>query len=542
MRKYVLRALVLLGVTLAGLFLVVGARGCGSGASRLTACMVGNLSAVTDGRREEPGLLSELRCGDYALPCAGMDFYYSVPADDPRGMDPVVEALGGQRLSLAFAQQQVNEAFLRSGEPLTFAVYTDTAYSIGRLYFTTLPTVSITVTEPDSAGSYDILDRVERAARMSLFDNRAGVPAGRRVINSDTTIRIRGASSAYTPKKSYRLSLFTTSLGNNHRKNKQNLLGLRTDEDWILYSAGGDSERIRNTFFNNMWYRDCAADNSLGVRLGVECRYVEVLMNGQYMGLYTLMYPLDDQQVQVPDDGFYYRAVSYADTSPDMFADPGDADTVGAWELHGPAANTVTGAARWAPLVDYMNNIGHYDGGDFELWAGSTLDARNIIDLHLFLSLIQGEDNYYKNNNIIAYPEGDGTFRLLLAPWDLDLTWGNRHNSEEEWMVSPYAITPEKEFHALWALPADRWISVSPTFRAQMLERWRDLRSGPWSDAALCADMDIYEAMIYGSGAMARDRLRWPTAPASEDLSAFRAYGLRRVEVLDSYFEEVLGK
>lgn len=542
MRKHTLYGLVLLTLVLAALVLVLNAHPFGSKPARLSSLMVSASAydALPEGRSEDPSLLQGLSCNDFSLPAASNAFYYSMIEGDPFALDPLVAAQGSQTLCIAFCEELLDEAFLRRGEGLRFTVYTDTAYAHGTMHLTTLPTVCITVTQPDDAGSYEIYDRMERAATMTLFDNRDAIPNRARIVRSDTSIRIRGASSAQVPKKSYRLSLNTLSLGENLRQNPQSLLGMRSDEDWILYSPTSDAERIRNSFFNNLWYQTGAQNNSLNVTLGVECRYVELVLNGQYMGLYSLMYPLDEKQVSLPKEGFYYRGISYEGTTPEQLRQAGDAVVVGGWEYRGSFKSSAKGAERWECLCRYIENITYYSAGDEPEWYAANFDEDNIIDHHLFLSMIQGEDNYYKNNNIIVYPMPEGGYRYLLAPWDLDLTWGSRHDFESEWRIGNDRLQPEKEFHALWSLPGDRMAHLSADFRANMLARWRELRAGPWSDAALMAQMDAYEEEIFGSGAMARDHSRWPTAPAADDLGLFREYGLARLAFLDSYFEEAM--
>lgn len=526
-----LRGIILLAFTLGALVFVLFFHGTGSKAARLSALMAepAQIDALCEARREDASILESLRCNDYLAPSAGTDFYCSLIGD---GLDPTVEALGQGKLRLVFEKAELDADFLASGQPLRFLAYDEERCAEGRLFLTTLPIMDIAVDD-----SLDVSDRTNRDAHLTLFDNRDGVAAAFRVLSTDTIIRVRGASSAAAPKKSYRLSLYTTSLGNNHRKNHRSLLGMRTDEDWILYSAGGDGERIRNTFFNNLWYQTCAGHNSLGKTLGVEGRYVELILNGQYMGLYTLMYPLDEKQVGLPEDGFYYRGFSYDNVTPEMLAKAGTADTVGGWEFRGPAG---AGEGRWLCLQDYMQHLTVPDEGYLD-WAAQKFDRDNILDLHLFLLLIQGQDNYYKNNNIISYPV-NGDYKYLLAPWDLDLSWGNDHDNTSEWQTTAYAYAPDGMFSTLWSLPAERCLHDSAEYRAACLARWRELRAGPWSDEALNQAFDRYEAQIYGSGAMAREAERWPTSPTSENLDRFRSYGMARTAFLDGYFEEVFAQ
>ncbi len=537
MRKHTIQGLILLGVTLLALALLLGSTGYGTTAARLSQITVSEetFSALTENLTEQPDLISQLRCNDFVLPGGADNYYYSMLEGDELAFDPIVQATGRQKLQIAFTEQKLDEAFLCRGGGLPFVAYSDSAFARGTLYFTTLPTISIDVTEPDSSGSLEIYDRVNRLAKFDLFDNRKNVPTNARRVHSETLIRIRGASSSYQPKQSYRLSLSTLSLGDHRRSNFRGLLGMREDEDWILYAGGSDPERLRNSFCNNLWYQTGAENNGLGACLGVECRYVELVLNGQYMGLYTLMYPLDAKQVSLPENGFYYRAISYDQPSEDTFRDAKEEIELGGWELRYPA--NAHGYETWACLEDYLNHTLHETREDFASWFSETLDEENIISLQLFLSLVQGMDNYYKNNNLLAYPQADGSYRCLLAPWDFDLTFGNQYSPDNEWKSLPYAISPDQKFKA-WTLPATRMSAISPAFWQKLCADYQAYRQGAWSETALMELLDAYEADIYFSGAMAREHDRWPTAPYAENLDEFRAYLSARLQYLDHYFAE----
>ena len=107
-------------------------------------------------------------------------------------------------------------------------------------------------------------------------------------IFSDGNIHVRGRTAQTYPKKGYRISLIQESLGGNTRPNHVSLLGMRQDDDWLLYAAYNDQEKIRNVFSSNLWKYTCATDNAQGMDIGMEYRYLELFVNGEYWGLYAL--------------------------------------------------------------------------------------------------------------------------------------------------------------------------------------------------------------------------------------------------------------
>ena len=94
--------------------------------------------------------------------------------------------------------------------------------------------------------------------------------------NGRIAIEIHGESSTMFPKKSYRLET-QDSLGEN---NNVSLLGMPKENDWILYGPYSDKSLIRNV----LAYR---LSNDIG-RYAPRTRFCELLINGQYMGLYVL--------------------------------------------------------------------------------------------------------------------------------------------------------------------------------------------------------------------------------------------------------------
>ena len=165
--------------------------------------------------------------------------------------------------------------------------YTKDAYCKFSLKCTTLPLMNI---ECDTAISDESIPM-----NITVYDNRQ--EAVQRVILSDGWIHVRGASTRIYPKKGYRFSLVQESVGRNIRSNQISLLGMRQDDDWILYAAYNDPEKIRNVFSSNLWEYTCALDNSEQANTGMEYKYLELFINGEYWGLYALGFPIDKKQM-----------------------------------------------------------------------------------------------------------------------------------------------------------------------------------------------------------------------------------------------------
>ena len=95
--------------------------------------------------------------------------------------------------------------------------------------------------------------------------------------NGKIGIEIRGQSSQMFPMKSYSVELRDAS-GNSLEKS---LFGMPKEADWVLYAPYTDKTLMRN-------FLAYTISNELG-RWAAHCRFVEVMINGDYKGIYVFM-------------------------------------------------------------------------------------------------------------------------------------------------------------------------------------------------------------------------------------------------------------
>ncbi|ULQ53664.1 CotH kinase family protein [Flavihumibacter fluvii] len=95
--------------------------------------------------------------------------------------------------------------------------------------------------------------------------------------NGKIAIEIRGQSSQMFPMKSYSVDLKKASGSSLDAP----LLGMPRESDWVLYAPFTDKTLMRNFLAYTM-------SRELG-RWASNCRFVEVVLNGDYKGVYVLM-------------------------------------------------------------------------------------------------------------------------------------------------------------------------------------------------------------------------------------------------------------
>lgn len=95
--------------------------------------------------------------------------------------------------------------------------------------------------------------------------------------NGKIGIEIRGQSSQMFPMKSYSIELRTAA----NASDEKSLFGLPKEADWVLYAPYTDKTLLRNFLAYTM-------AREMG-RWAANCRFVELVVNGDYKGVYVFM-------------------------------------------------------------------------------------------------------------------------------------------------------------------------------------------------------------------------------------------------------------
>ncbi len=163
------------------------------------------------------------------------------------------------------------------------------ALSINAQTFTdsNLPIVIITTDiDPETGFPAEIPDEPKVLASMKVIFH----PDGTRNYVDDQTnseflnydgrigIELRGSSSQVLPKKPYGL---TTLKADNVSNNNVNILGMPKENDWVLNALAFDASLMRDALSYEL-ARNTGNYASRGV-------YCEVIVNGDYKGLYVFM-------------------------------------------------------------------------------------------------------------------------------------------------------------------------------------------------------------------------------------------------------------
>ena len=394
------------------------------------------------------------------------EWYYSLIEGHPHAQDPYVTFRPiKDNVQVAFETSQITREMLEQDENIKILVYTGTQYHQTTLHCTSLPLMEVTLGD----GTTDM--------SVILFDNRK--QAANRLVESDALIHARGGMTRNYPKAGLRISLQQDSVGGSLRKNSRSLLGMRQDEDWILYAAYNDQERVRNVFCSALWYDSCAGHNLFGIQNGMEYRFVELFVNHRYWGLYALGYPIDEKQLGVSKDrkgyseGCVFKKNSHEKCEWDKKLRH-QFPIVG-YEIKSTVEDETKAWELLAGFYDKQEDASCPE----EIYR--LVDVDNVIDVYLFLNLIQGKDNWSKNI-FTTFRMYEGEYKAFYTPWDMDISWGNIYDDRVEAnYIAPYGYDVKEHKNILDHSALGRLYELGDeTLDQKILARYRKLRKDAW--------------------------------------------------------------
>lgn len=348
----------------------------------------------------------------------------------------------------------------------------------------------------------------------------------------------RGQTTRAYPKKGYRVNLVDVTSTGISRKNKQSVLGMRKSDSWIFYAIYSDGTKVRDKFNTELWAGIGAEDTPYNAYFGTKMKYVELVVNGEYRGLYGIFEPVDKTQLAITDEEYLYKRTYGRALSQELFdsAGPDDYLTVLGMEIKGKKGNGTS--LDWKQLRQFIA-ITEEEDEEFAQDAQQLLDLDNVADIWIYLQFLYGEDNIYKNMFFAFKKDTDGYqgYKLYLVPWDTDLTWGNVYVDSKEELYVKWA--PENADRYLeWPL-LDRLIELDVGgIREKIKDRWTELRSGILSEESMNEIFIECTHQVQDSGAFTRDATRWPDSRHDADYDGMKQFMKERTEFLDKMIQQ----
>jgi hypothetical protein len=358
--------------------------------------------------------------------------------------------------------------------------------------------------------------------------------------NGHIGIELRGSSSQTLPKKPYGFTTNTTVAPDNN----VSLLGMPEENDWVLNSISFDASLIRN-------YLSYDLSRSIGnyAARGVYC---EVIINGDYKGLYILMekIKIDSKRVNITKMTNFDIAQPAVTGGYIIKADKTTGGDPVAWTMqsYNGSTNFLHESPKPAEITVQQKNYIYTLFSNFqkEMTAQnmsivngypSMIDIPSFVDFILVNELASNADAY----QFSTFFHKDRNGKLRAGPvWDFDLTYGN----------DLFFWGYDRSHHNVWQFDngdntgARFWRDLynNPTFRCYLSRRWKELSAtgGPLSYDSLSSRIDQIIAHI--SEAAVRENRRWGTiSNHSSNISSLKSWLQMRINYLNTYLSSFQG-
>lgn len=327
-------------------------------------------------------------------------------------------------------------------------------------------------------------------------------------------IETRGSSSQTLPKKQYG---FTTYKADNVTKFNVSLLGLPADNDWIFNGLGFEPSLIRDYLCYNL-------SRMMG-EYASRTVYCEVMLNGNYIGLYVLQ-----EKIKQGSDRVNVKKILTTDnTYPGITggyitkADKTNSDDPVAWTMpsYVPGSDVTFIHSFPGPTEittqqnDYIHsefiklaNTVSLGNSSFESGYPSVIDIPSFVDFMIISEFSANADAY----QFSTYFHKDRNGKLRAGPiWDNNLTfgydlaiWNFDRSKYNTWQFS----NGDNEGARFW-----RDLFNNTEFKCCLARRWSQLTQPgqPLNEASV--DNLIDKAVTIISEAAVRENTRWNTVP-----------------------------
>lgn len=327
-------------------------------------------------------------------------------------------------------------------------------------------------------------------ADMGLINNGMGKP------NSETDtwneysgkikIERRGESSRGFEKKSYSIELQKQDGSNNN----VSLLGFPEENDFVLHGPYNDKTLILNKLSFKLF--------SLAGRWAPRSHYIEVILNGDYRGVYELTEKVKRDENRVDIDKLTSEDTSPIDISGGYILRRDKKDKLGSQEYWTSPVDQPYHERMWYEyydpefkdltpdqanyIKDWMEDFDELMSGDQfkdpKLGYSKYMNVKSFIDMMFLNEISKGIDNYMFSNYF--YKENDANGGQLVAgpPWDYNIGYGNV-NYGDDWDASEtYGWCYPQGSRTYWF----ERLMEDETYKNKVYCRWTKFRETIYSD------------------------------------------------------------
>lgn len=229
--------------------------------------------------------------------------------------------------------------------------------------------------------------------------------SGETVSSHPLRIRGRGNATWTYPKKPYRIKLDDKSV----------LLGMNEHKDWALLANYCDKSLLRTGISFKL-------SELLEFPWTPDSRFVEVVLNDEYMGNYQLVEHVkqDKNRVSIPKDGYLFERDGYYLQEPNYFVSSREYG----YSFKNPDPEEDLTDEQWHYIKEYVDEfeavLKTEDYNDTEIGYAKYIDTNSFVLWFLFQNILANIDT-----NIYLTKDDMGDSKIVMGPvWDFEWSLG----------------------------------------------------------------------------------------------------------------------
>lgn len=335
-------------------------------------------------------------------------------------------------------------------------------------------------------------------------------------------------------KRNYHVKL----LDADGQKAERKFFGLRNDNSWILEAGQVDMSRVRNRVLTDLWndfatkpYYYAQEPKAL---TGTRGQFVELLLNGRYVGIYCMTEAMDRKQMKLKkyDEttgtqhgllwkssdwsysvfmGHNYNSNYYPGTSPANYDNSWE--TWDNYESKYPDYDDYN-LSDWEPLWNAVNFVCTATDDNFKKQFDTYFDYPVIKDYYILMETTLSADNHGKNMYFAVY-DRQADPKVTIGVWDMDATMGQRWS--DAFFHNTTIMNPERDYagyivaeeHGDYNLFRRLRNTNANNFNEEVRRRYAELRKTYLATDAILDRFSTYLDRFKRCGAADREYRRW---------------------------------
>lgn len=356
-------------------------------------------------------------------------------------------------------------------------------------------------------------------------------------------VKWQGNSSLSYPKKNYTIKFYNDAKFKS--KDKHDAGFGYISSKYVAKANWIDHSHARNIVSARLWSRIVKSRSKVPAGLvaspnygAVDGYFIEIYINDEYNGLYTLNIPKDDVTYGLDEDNPLHCAVS------GMYNNDGNTSKKTGADFRLNDLTSVSGLTGWenevpevwntdtkTGLFNLIKFVNESTDAEFRANLDKYLDVESVIDYYLFAYFILASDSLGKNIILVTYD----AVKWYMSAYDLDSTFGIHYTGSS--FYDPETKCPE-QYQETNSLLFQR---IEKCFARELKERYDELRSSILSVENVHREFTRFMGGI-SQNRYASDYAKWPTTPSGSvnHLSQIKSFISDRSVYVDGEISDML--